>query len=311
MSDAVPNPAADQRPRWRVLLLGLIGGAAVVLPLAQLLLFQVDALRQDRAQLAWLDPVAEAVGVQRGLADHEAVAARTLGDRRELEDERRQRQAVVDRHLEALRTALPPRLWPLARREADGLAADWRLLAHAVAEQRIGPADSGQRHRLLQEQAVQVMDLLAASAPTPDATVFTAGATPAALARQAAALDAQRAHWQQRIARQARARDLAALSLAGALGLLVALALTATRRHRAAWPARADTVRRSPGRRAADRAAVASPAEQAAAQLQAVRRRAEDAPLEGPSLPRDTGPAGPAAADRRSETPSPTAPGAG
>ena len=276
MSEDAPSAADPHpRPRWRVLLLGLIGGLALVLPLAQVLLYQVDALREDRAELARLDPLAEALAVQRGLLDHGSVADLVLRGRRGLEAERQLRQQVVDRHVDALRTALPPRLWPLARREADGLAADWGLLARAVGEQRIEVADSGHRHRLLQEQAVQVMDLVEARAPVPEAAVVTAGATPAALARRAAALDTQRARLQQRIARQAATRDRAALALAAALGLLGALALSLGRSGVVA-PDPADAVRRSHGRRAADRVAAASPAERAAAELEAVRRSAED-----------------------------------
>ena len=276
---AAAAAAADPRPRprWRVLLLGLIGALALVLPLAQVLLYQVDALREDRAELARLDPLAEALAVQRGLFDHGSVADLVLRGRRGLEAERQLRQQVVDRHVDALRTALPPRLWPLARREADDLSADWVLLARAVGEQRVGVADSGHRHRLLQEQAVQVMDLVEAHAPTPGGAAVTAGVTPAALARQAAALDVRRGRLQERIARQAAARDLAALSLVGALGLLAALAWSVGRDCRGGAPSPADAVRRSHGRRAADRAAALSPAEWAAAELEAVRRSAEDA----------------------------------
>ena len=272
-SAADPHP----RPRWRVLLLGLIGGLALVLPLAQVLLYQVDALHEDRAELARLDPLAEALAVQRGLAEHGSVAELVLRGRRGLEPERQLRQQVVDRHVDALRAALPPRVWPLARREADGLATDWDLLARAVGEQRVGAADSSVRHRLLQEQAVQVMDLVEAHAPTPDGAAVTAGATPAALARQAAVLDARRTRLQERIARQAVTRDLSALALVGALGLLAALALAVPRTRRADAPPPGDAVRRSHGRRAADRAAAPSPAERAAAELEALRRAAEDA----------------------------------
>jgi hypothetical protein len=282
-SAADPHP----RPRWRVLLLGLIGGLALVLPLAQVLLYQVDALHEDRAELARLDPLAEALAVQRGLSDHGSVADLVLRGRRGLEPERQLRQQVVDRHVDALRAALPPRVWPLARREADGLAADWALLARAVGEQRVGAADSGTRHRLLQEQAVQVMDLVQAHAPAPDGAAVTAGATPAAIERRAAALDAQRARLQQRIARQAAARDLTALALAAALGLLGALALSLARSGGVA-PAAADAVRRSSGRRAADRAVAATPAELAAVELEAVRRNAEDAAATAQRARRDS-----------------------
>jgi hypothetical protein len=271
-------PEPRLRPRWRVLLLGLIGALALVLPLAQVLLYQVDGLAEDRAALARLDPLAEALAVQRALIDHEAVAALVLLGRRGLEDERRSRQEAVDGHVDALRMALPSRLWLLARREADGLAADWRLLARAVGEQRIEAADSGHRHRLLQEQAVQVMDLVQAHAPV--AAVTTAGATPTVLARQSAVLNAHRTRLEERIARQVAARNLAALALVAALGLLTALVLAAARRRQGATPPPPDAVRRSHGRRATDRAAV-SPAERAAAELEAVRRSAEDAPSGG------------------------------
>jgi hypothetical protein len=85
---------------------------------------------------------------------------------------------------------------------------------------------------------------------------------------------------EERIARQVAARNLAALALVAALGLLTARVLAAARRRQGATPPPPDAVRRSHGRRATDRAAV-SPAERAAAELEAVRRSAEDAPSGG------------------------------
>jgi hypothetical protein len=267
-----------------VWLLGLIGALALVLPLAQVLLFQVDALREDRAELARLDPLAEALALQRSLVEHDAVATLVLRGRRGLEGERRLRQDQVDQHVAALLGTLPAELWPLARREADGLQADWQRLAQAVGQRRIDAAISRQRHRLLQEQAVQVMDLVQArreppgDAPDParDAEAVAAQVVPAFVAHPASALDARRAQLRERITRHAAARDLAALALATALGLLaLAVGRTGTGHERAATAG--GTVRQGHGRRATDRASALTPAQLAAAELDAVRRGVEDA----------------------------------
>jgi hypothetical protein len=248
-----------------VWLLGLIGVLALVLPLSQVLRFQIDALAEDRAALARLDPLAEALAVQRGLIEHDSVADRVLRGRSALEGERRLRQATVDQHLAALRDALPEALWPRARREADGLRDGWTTLVTAIAARRIAAEASGHRHRLLQEQAVQVMDLLLASQ----------GSGKAGAAAGLEVLDARRAELQRRIARHEATQALVLLALGGAL-VLPALALLA-RRHLGGGPAGPAPVRRSHGRRAGDRAPVATPAEIAAAELQAVLRGVEDA----------------------------------
>jgi hypothetical protein len=254
-----------------VLLLGLIGVLALVLPLTQVLRFQVDALAEARAERARLDPLAEAVAVQRGLIGHDEVAARVLQGRAQLENQRQQRQAEVDRHLALLQGTLWAGDWQRARREAAGLKDDWRRLAGDIAARRIDAAASRQGHRLLQEQAVQVMDLVQALMPwAPRGT--DAAALQVAIDARAATIDRQ----------IDRSRSAIAL-LAGALAVPVAAALAllalAWRQRRRSPPDRPEPdtgVRRTHGRRAGDRAPVTAPAALAAAELEALRRAAED-----------------------------------
>jgi hypothetical protein len=53
--------------------------------------------------------------------------------------------------------------------EAQGLAADWQVLAQQVADKGLTPADSNEAHQLRVEQALQVVDLVAVSlAPLTD-----------------------------------------------------------------------------------------------------------------------------------------------
>lgn len=267
-----PDPHPPRRRRsWRVLLLGLIGVLALVLPLTQVLRFQVDALAEARAERARLDPLAEAVAVQRGLIGHDEVAARVLQGRAQLENQRQQRQAEVDRHLALLQGTLWAGDWQRARREAAGLKDDWRRLAGDIAARRIDAAASRQGHRLLQEQAVQVMDLVQALMPwAPRGT--DAAALQVAIDARAATIDRQ----------IDRSRSAIAL-LAGALAVPVAAALAllalAWRQRRRSPPDRPEPdtgVRRTHGRRAGDRAPVTAPAALAAAELEALRRAAED-----------------------------------
>jgi len=268
--DTPPNPLPLTRRRgWRMALLGLIGALALVLPLSQVLRFQVEALIEDRSERARLDPLAEAVAVQRGLIGHDEVAARVLRGRTALEDERRLRQAEVDHHLFTLQTSLLAGAWQPAWREAQALQADWQLLAGQVQGRRIDVEASRRGHRLLQEQAVQVMDLVQALLSVPVGR-------------------ADAADWQTRIDARRRELDgrialaestLALLGLA-TLTLLAGAGLLWAQLRRAAaaqvLQAAADGTRLGSGRRFGDRPARATPAELAAASLDSVRRAVED-----------------------------------
>ncbi len=276
--DASPPPAADagpsrRRPRWRVWLLGLIGTLAVVLPLAQVLRFQVDALVEAQSERAWLDPLVEAVAVHRGLAAHDEATARMLRGRTAQDAERRLHQALVDRHLATLQGLLWAGEWRQAHREATGLHGEWRRLVGEIEGRRIDAAASQQAHRMLQEQAVQVMDLVQAAAPAALALreLFNAPER----------IEARRAPLDRRVERARATVALVAVSLGAVLALAAAAVLGLLRetRRRSATAADSDgsdDVRRSHGRRAGDRAAVTAPAALARAELDQLRRAAED-----------------------------------
>lgn len=250
-------------------LLGLIGVLALVLPMAQVLRFQVEALAEDRNERARLDPLAEAVAVQRGLIGHDAVATLVLRGRTALEAERRLRQNEVDQRLMVLQATLQAGAWQTARREAGSLQADWRQLASDI-EARLVDVDGSRRgHRLLLEQAVQVMDLVQASLAWP----LGRADAPDLPAR----VEARRGELNGRIARAESSVALLATALLATV-LLGLAGLAAGLRPAAAGRASAppEDIRRGAGRRVGDRPAVAPPSDIAAAGLDAVKRGVED-----------------------------------
>lgn len=140
--------------------LGVVGAVMVLLPLAQLLRYQSAELQTLAVQRAALDPMADAVAVQRSLMAHAEAARPVLQGRLVAEPQRLQRKAEVDRRLADLGQALTAGFWGRAIGEAEVLAADWSALAEQVASRSIGVAQSDLGHRLRVEQALQVMDLL-------------------------------------------------------------------------------------------------------------------------------------------------------
>ena len=161
---ALPAPALarlPQRLRRRLAALSIVGALMVALPLGQVLRYQNADLQALLAQRAGLDPVARAVDVQRSLLLHRDLAAQVLRGKRALENERRVLQGEVDDRVTALAMALMAGAWERAVRESDALREDWSLLARQVNERSLGAGESDQAHRLLVEQTLQVMDLLA------------------------------------------------------------------------------------------------------------------------------------------------------
>ena len=167
-------PAAsllDERParlplklRRNVAALSLVGATLVALPVVQLLRYQSAELEALAGGRAKLDPVARAVHLQRGLLAHRDIAGQVLGGLPALEPERRQRQNDVDGRMAAMAVALATGRWELAIGEADDLQQDWRLLTQQVTARSIDPPGSDRAHRLLVEQTLQVIDLVAATA---------------------------------------------------------------------------------------------------------------------------------------------------
>lgn len=269
-------------PRLRLRLqfaaLGIAGAALVGLPLSQVLRYQgleIQALVNERQAL---DPLTDAVAVQRNLIGHRDVTDRVLQGRTQLEPERRLRQNSVDESLWALHGTLSAGQWLQALAESGALRQDWRTLVHRIGLRQIDRAENQAQHRLLLEQAVQVMDFVSASADlgsyTHLATLQTTRGTEAGpasarlapgapqaqrrtlsaqhLASLEPALLARRALLDARIVQLREQR----MALFGASAILLALAVASALR---VWRARRplsgpprDDNRRSRGRRAAD-----------------------------------------------------------
>lgn len=167
----LPAPALEGLPRrlrGRLAALSVLGALVVALPLGQVLRYQSAELELLAAQREGLNPVTRAVDVQRGLLAHRDAAAQVLGGDQQLEPERRVRQAEVDERLAFLAVALTTGPWDRAVRESDALRDDWLLLVRDLTAQRLDLPESEQAHRLLVEQTLQVLDLLA-DASTPRA----------------------------------------------------------------------------------------------------------------------------------------------
>lgn len=150
--------------RHKIAALGVVGMALCLLPLIQLLRWQGLELRWTQAAQEALEPALQAVELQRGLVEHRASAAQWLQGQRQADVPRRRHQAVVDARLAVLIHRLPPGAYPAARTEAVEMHADWTWLVQQVVEIRCTVPDSDAAHRLLVEQALQVIDIVTATA---------------------------------------------------------------------------------------------------------------------------------------------------
>ncbi len=170
------------RLRRNVAALSLVGATLVALPVVQLLRYQSAELNALTAGRAKLDPVARAVHLQRGLLAHRDIAGQVLGGHPGLEPERKLRQNEVDGRMAAMMVALATGRWDLAIGEADDLHQDWRALTQQVSARSIDPPGSDRAHRLLVEQTLQVIDLVAAAAQIErnSGTAYGPGSVPAA-----------------------------------------------------------------------------------------------------------------------------------
>ena len=138
----------------------------VLLPLGEVIRHQAQDIQLLTAERAMLDPLSQAVAVQRGLLSHSDLCQRLLAGRTQLEPERKLRQAVVDTALWDLKSTLSAGLWVPALGEAGQLTLDWRNLIHRLQSRSLDIKSSHAEHRLLIEQTLQVMDLVTAAAPS-------------------------------------------------------------------------------------------------------------------------------------------------
>ena len=178
----MPDHSPTPRPSWRSAALGAVGGLMVLLPLGEVLRHQVQDIQALAAERAMLDPLSQAVAVQRGLLSHSDLCQRLLAGRTQLEPERMLRQAVVDTALWDLKNTLSVGLWVPALGEAGQLTLDWRNLILRIQTRSLDTRTSHAEHRLLIEQTLQVMDLVTAAAPSTS--------SPYLLALRQAAIDA-------------------------------------------------------------------------------------------------------------------------
>lgn len=159
----MPDTLPSTRPtsRFKLAALSAVGVAMVALPLAQVLRYQGAELQAALEEQAGLDPVVRSVAVQRSLLAHRDVAGHVLRGQAALEAERRSRQGDVDERVAQLAGALVVVATERAVEESNALREDWALLARQIQQRQITAPESDLGHRLLVEQTLQVIDLVA------------------------------------------------------------------------------------------------------------------------------------------------------
>jgi hypothetical protein len=149
--------------RHKFAALGVVAVAMVATPLVQVLRYQTAEIQAALYEQAGLDPVSGAVTLQHALLAHRDIAGLVLRGVLQLEPERTMRQAEVDDRAATLEITLLALKLPRAVGEAQALRQDWVTLVPRVEQRRITSVDSDAAHRLLVEQALQVIDLVAAA----------------------------------------------------------------------------------------------------------------------------------------------------
>jgi hypothetical protein len=149
--------------RHKFAALGVVAVAMVATPLVQVLRYQTAEIQAALYEQAGLDPVSGAVTLQHALLAHRDIAGLVLRGVLQLEPERTMRQAEVDDRAATLEATLITLKLPRAVGEAQALRQDWVTLVPQVEQRRITSVDSDAAHRLLVEQALQVIDLVAAA----------------------------------------------------------------------------------------------------------------------------------------------------
>ena len=157
------NSVRHLKLRHKFAALGVVAVAMVATPLVQVLRYQTAEIQAALYEQAGLDPVSGAVTLQHALLAHRDIAGLVLRGVLQLEPERTLRQAEVDDRAAALEGTLYTLKLPRAVGEAQALRQDWVTLVPQVEQRKITSADSDAAHRLLVEQTLQVIDLVAAA----------------------------------------------------------------------------------------------------------------------------------------------------
>lgn len=159
----MPDTLPSSRPpsRFKLAALSAVGVAMVALPLFQVLRYQSAELQAAMAEQAGLDPVVRSVAVQHSLVTHRDLAGRVLRGQTALEAERLSRQGEVDERVAQLAGALVVVATERALEESHALREDWALLARQIQQRQVSAPESDLGHRLLVEQTLQVIDLVA------------------------------------------------------------------------------------------------------------------------------------------------------
>lgn len=156
------TPLLDRlKLRHKLAALSVVGVAMCLLPLWQVMRYQSTEIERGRTAEYGPDAAVLAVAVQRALLNHRDAAGQVLRGQPALETERRELQVQVDLRLVELNHGVQLRGPQPAVQETQAMRSDWLQLAQRVLKRSLTAGASDAAHRLLVEQTLQVIDLVA------------------------------------------------------------------------------------------------------------------------------------------------------
>jgi hypothetical protein len=162
-----PSSAHPLRLRHKLAAFGVVGVALCLWPLWQLWNWHDLELQWAVQEARTAEPGLLAVQTQRALLQHQLASARVLHREQAAEPLRREHQAEVEARLLQLERALEPGGLLPARIEVQAMRLDWPPLVDRIVQARCSVPESDDAHRLLQEQALQVIDIVTAALEVP------------------------------------------------------------------------------------------------------------------------------------------------
>lgn len=153
--------------RHKLAAFGVVGVALCLLPLWQLWNWHGLELQLAAQDAKAAEPGLLVVQTQRALLQHQLASARVLQRDERAEPLRREQQALVDARLLQLEQALAPGGMLPATIEVQAMRRDWPPLVQRIVQARCSVQESDHGHRLLQEQALQIIDIVSAALPAP------------------------------------------------------------------------------------------------------------------------------------------------